>query len=52
MKIELFLVADITPVGSPYKVRHDIVGTMLDVFCSIQAAFVVGELLCDVEIPS
>ena len=43
---------DITPVRSPVRAKRDIFGTILDVFWPIQAAFVLGEPLCDVGIPS
>ena len=51
MKIDSSL-ADVTPVGSPAKVKHNIVGMVLGVFLPIQNAFVIREQLCDVRIPS
>ena len=46
------LVANVTFVGSPDRAERDILGMLFDVFWSIQAAFVVGEPLCDVGIHS
>ena len=46
-----WLFADVTPVGSPDRAECDILGMLLDGFWPIQAAFVVGEPLCDVGIP-
>ena len=46
-----WLIANVTPVGSPAKVKHNILGMILGVFLSIQAAFVDREQLCDVKIP-
>ena len=51
MKTE-WLVANVTPVRSPDRAKHAILGMILDVFSSIQATFVVRELLRDVGIPS
>ena len=48
MKILEWLVANVTPVRPPARAEHDILGMLLDAFWPIQAAFVVGELLCDV----
>ena len=48
MKIK-WLVADVTPVMSPDREEHDILGMLLDVFWPIQAVFVGGDPLCDVE---
>ena len=45
-----WLAADVTPVGSPAKDERDILGMILDVVWPIQASFVVGEPLCDIEI--
>ena len=39
-----WLVADVTPVGSTANAERDILEMILDVFWSIQVAFVVGEL--------
>ena len=39
-------VADVTPVVSPDRAEHDILGIMFE------AAFVIREPLCDVGIPS
>ena len=51
MKIE-WLVANEISVGSPARVEHGIFGVIFDVFWLIQAAFMVGEPICDVRIPS
>ena len=51
MKI-VWLTADVTLVGSPAKVKHNMLGTVLGIFLPIQATFVVREQLCDVGIPS
>ena len=51
MKIE-WLVTDVSAVGSPDRVQRSILGVILGVFWPIQAAFVVEELPCDLEIPS
>ena len=51
LKIE-WLVASLTAVRSLARVEHDILGMILDVFWPVQAAVVVGEPLCDLEIPS
>ena len=51
MKIER-LVANVTAVGFPDRAEPGILGMILDAFWSIQAAFVVGEPLCDVGIRS
>ena len=45
------LVADVKPDRSPDRAECDILGMLLDGFWPIQAAFVVGEPLCDVGIP-
>ena len=46
-------VDDVTVAGSPDRAEHAILGMMiLSVFWPIQAAFVVGEPLCVVGIPS
>ena len=47
-----WLVADVTPVGFPDRVERDILEMILDNFWPIQAAFVVGEPLCEIEILS
>ena len=41
MKTE-WLVAEITPVGSPDRAEYAILGTILDVFWPIQATYVIG----------
>ena len=46
-----WLVADETSVGSPDRAERDIFGVILDAFWSIQATFVAGEPLCDLETP-
>ena len=46
MKIEGFI-ADVTSVGSPARVKHDIWGKILVIFWPIHVAFVIGEPLCD-----
>ena len=51
MKTE-WLVANMTPVGAPDRAEPDILGMILGSFWPIQAIFVVGEPLCDVEIPA
>ena len=50
MKIE-GLIANVTPVGSPARAERECLGSILDVFGSIQAAFMVGAPLCGLEIP-
>ena len=47
MKIQL-LVANVTAVESPERAEHAILGVLLSVFWSIQAAFAAGEPLCGV----
>ena len=47
-----WLVADVTPVVSPDRAEHDILGMILYVFCPIWATFVGGEPLFDVGFPS
>ena len=47
-----WLVADVTPVGSPDRAEGGILGMLLNVFWPIQAAFVVGKPFCDVAVPS
>ena len=53
MKIE-GLVANVAAVGSPDRADRAIFGgdSGWVIFLPIQAVFVVGELLCDVETPS
>ena len=51
MNIE-WSVADVIPVRFTARAKRDILGMILDVFWPIKAAFVVGEPLCDVAIPS
>ena len=51
MKKEL-LVADVTPVRSPARAEHEIMGMILDVSWPIQATYVVEQPLYDVAIPS
>ena len=51
MKIE-WLATNVTPVRSSERADHGILGMTLGVFWPVQAAFVVGEPLCDVEITS
>ena len=51
MKTE-WLLAKVTPVRPPDRAERGILGMILDVFWPIQATFVTGEPLCDVEIPS
>ena len=51
LKIE-WLVANVTPVGFLHRAERDILGMILGSFLPIQAIFVVGEPLCDVEIPA
>ena len=43
-----WLVADVTPVGSPNRAERAILGVILDAFWSIQVVCVVGEPFCDV----
>ena len=45
-----WLVANITPVGSPDRVKRDISGIVFGIFWQALATFVVGEPLCDVGI--
>ena len=45
------MVADVTPVVTPYGAEPDILGMVLDVFWPIQATFVEGEPLCGVGFP-
>ena len=47
-----WLVANVTPVGFLHRAERDILGMILGSFLPIQAIFVVGEPLCDVEIPA
>ena len=52
LKIE-WLVANVTPVGSPARAEHDVLGLLLlDVGWPIQAIFLVEKSLCDIAIPS
>ena len=51
MKID-WLVANVTSAMSPARAEHDIVRMIVDLCWSIQDAFVVGEPVCDVGIPS
>ena len=52
MKIE-WLIADVTAVGSaPARAERYLFGVILDIFWPIHATFVVGELFCDLGIPS
>ena len=51
LKIE-WLVADVIPVGSPARAERDILGMLLDVFWSIQAAFLIGGSRCGLGVPS
>ena len=46
-----WLVANVTSVGSPARAERHILGTIFGVFWSIQAAFVVGEPICDIGTP-
>ena len=52
----IFLVANVTAVGSPDRAEHAILGTILAVRCFgfglVKAVFVVGEPLRDVGTPS
>ena len=48
MKV-VWLVANVTAVGSPDRAECDIVGVILGNFWPVQATFVVREPLCDVE---
>ena len=50
MKTE-WLVANVTPVGSPDREEGDILKIILEVFLPIQTVFAGGEPLCDVGIP-
>ena len=50
MKVE-WLVTNVTAVGSPDGAKCDILGMNFGVLRPIQAAIVVGESLCDEEIP-
>ena len=47
MKIK-WLVTNVTAVESPERAEHAILGVLLSVFWSIQAAFAAGEPLCGV----
>ena len=47
-----WLIANVTSVELPARAEHENLGIILDVFWPIQAAFVDGEPLCDVGIPS
>ena len=51
LKID-WIVADVTPVGSPARAERDILGMLLDVFWPIEAHFVGGGPLYDVGIHS
>ena len=46
------LVADVTSVGPPARAERETLGVIWDIFWPIEAAFVVGEPLCDLKIPS
>ena len=46
------MVADLTPVGSPYRVECDLFGDDFRRFWPLQAVFVVREPLCHVGIAS
>ena len=46
------LFADVTPVGSPDRAEHGLLGMILGVFLPIQATFVFEEPVCDVGTPS
>ena len=51
MKID-WLFDDVTAVGYIDRAAPTFLGMILSIFRTIQAAFVVGEPLCDVGIPS
>ena len=51
MKIK-WLVAGVTPVGSPAIAEREILGIILDIFQPVWPAIVVGEPLSDLGIPS
>ena len=44
MKIES-LVAHVTPVGSPDRAEHDVLGMILDLFGEFRLPYVAGEAL-------
>ena len=50
MKIE-WLIINATAIKSPIRAEHEVLGAMLDIFWTIQAAFGVREPFCDMEIP-
>ena len=45
------LIANVTPVGSPDRAEHDILGVILGVFWPSQAVLLAEEPLCDVGTP-
>ena len=47
-----WLITNVTAVGSPDRAEYDIFGVILGNFRPIQAAFEVGEPLCDVGVRS
>ena len=51
MKIKWF-VSDVTAVGSLTRAESEIFWMILDVSRAIQGAIVVGQPLCDLEMPS
>ena len=51
MKLE-WLVSNLTAVGFSARAESDFFEVILGVFWPIQAAFVVGQPLCDLQIPS
>ena len=52
MKIELLVIYRLIAIKYPVRAKREMSGLILDVFWPIQAAFVVGEPLCGVGIPS
>ena len=51
MKTE-WLVTNVTAIGFPASAESELFWVILDLFWLIRAAFVVGEPLCELEMPS